>query len=82
MYRKEIVQDLLQDLVEVQDAAAQLPLLLMVQDDAGRPVSFVEHLLLDVGQVSNRPDSSECAQLSRTALCRLAFCERRRCIVI
>jgi len=53
--QQQVLQDLLQDLREPQDALAQFPLLLMVQDEHLLPCCLPQHLLVDVGQASNSP---------------------------
>lgn len=50
--QQQVVQDLLQDLREPQDALPQLPLLLVVQDHLCRLCRFAERNFVNVGQTS------------------------------
>lgn len=52
---QQVVQDLLQDLWEAQDALPQLPLLLVVQDDLRGLCCFPQRCLGDVSQTSDGP---------------------------
>lgn len=52
---QQVVQDLLQDLREAQDAPAQLPLLLVIQDDLGGLRRLPQRRLVDVGQAGDGP---------------------------
>lgn len=52
---QQVVQDLLQDLREAQDALPQLPLLLMIQDDLRGLCCLPQRRLVDVSQTSYGP---------------------------
>lgn len=55
---QQVVQDLLQDLREAQDALPQLPLLLVVQEDLRGLRRSPQRGLVDVGQASYGPTGS------------------------
>lgn len=52
---QQVVQNLQQDLRETEDALAQLPLLLVVQQDLRGLGLFLQSCLVDVGQPSDGP---------------------------
>lgn len=55
--QQQVLQNLLQDLREPEDALAQLPLLLMVEDEHLLLGCLLQHLLVDIGQASNSPET-------------------------
>lgn len=56
---QQIIQDLLQDLWETEDALPQLPLLLVVQEDLRGLCRFPQSGLVDVSQPSYGPTGSQ-----------------------
>lgn len=52
---QQVFHDLLQDLREAEDALAQLPLLLVVQQDVGGLRRLLQRGLVDVGQAGDGP---------------------------